>query len=183
MKLFKKLIPAGAAALLAVGFAACEDACDYDDVRTDNPSWVKDYTDTLTIAHPDSLTGWVWVRGEGIKYNAYGEEIQGYVESIEFFSKDSCIVTQSQGTTAGTMGADDTNTRENPYKYYYTNVTGTLNIVKTVTNDKGILSEVTLISGTAVSGTKYGDLLTVCHFGDTPAQTYLVRGHESEENK
>lgn len=175
MKLFNKSFLAGATLLLAVGLVACEDACEYDDSKTDNPSWVNGYTDSLQIAHPDSLAGQVWVRGEGIKFNAYGEEVQGYVESMEFFSKDSMFVTMSKGVTAGTMGVDHSNTRENPYKYEYVKETGNLNVVQTVIDDKGRRSEVTIFSGIAVSDTKFGDMLTVVHYGDTPAQTYLVR--------
>ncbi len=171
MKLFNKSLMMGATLLLAVGFAACEDACDYDDAYTDNPSW----SNGQELAHPDSLTGQVWVRGEGIKFNAYGEEVQGYVESMNFFSADSMFVTMSKGTTSGTMGVDHSNTRENPYKYEYVKETGSLNVVQTVIDDKGRRSEVTIFSGVAVTGTKFGDMLTVAHYGDTPVQTYLVR--------
>lgn len=160
---------------MAVGFVACEDANEFEDVRTDNQSWVNGYTDSLEIAHPDSLSQTEWVRGEGIKFNAYGEEIQGYVANIVFFSMDSCYVTLSQGKTEGVMGNNDSNTRENPYKYTYTDVTGVVQIFKTVIDDKGRRSEVGIFEGVAVSGTKRGDMLTVVHYGDTPAQTYLVR--------
>ncbi len=175
MKLFNKSLLAIAAFTMTIGFVACEDANEFEDARTDNPAWVKDYTDSLDIAHPDSLAQQLWVRGQGIKFNAYGEEIQGYVESMEFITKDSVVVKMSEGTTAGTMGADDSNTRENPYEYVYVKETGTLNVLKLVADDKGNISKVAIFTGVAVSGTKHGDMLTVVHYGDTPAQTYLVR--------
>lgn len=175
MKLFDKSFLAGAALLLAVGFVACEDANEFEDARTDNPSWVKDYTDSKDIAHPDSLAQSVWVRGEGIKFNALGEEVQGYVESMDFITKDSVVVKMSEGKTAGTMGADDSNTYEDPYEYEYVSETGTLNVLKLVKDDKGNISKVAVFVGIAVSGSKHGDVLTVVHYGDTPAQTYLVR--------
>ncbi len=175
MKLFNKSVWMGAALFVAAGFVACEDANEFEDARTDNPSWVKDYTDSLEIAHPDSLAQQVWVRGEGIKINALGEEVQGYVESMDFITKDSVVVTMSEGVTKGTMGADDSNTRENPYEYEYTSETGTLKVKKLVEDEKGNISKVDIFVGVAVSGTKHGDMLTVVHYGDTPAQTYLVR--------
>jgi hypothetical protein len=167
MKLFDKSILAAAALLLTMGFVACNDANEFEDVRTDNPAW--------GTTHPDSLAQQVWVRGEGIKFNAYGEEVQGFVERMEFVTKDSVVVTMSEGKTAGIMGADDSNTRENPYEYEYTNETGDLKVLKLVKDDKGNISKVAIFVGVAVSGTKHGDMLTVVHYGDTPAQTYLVR--------
>lgn len=175
MKLFNKSLLVGAASLMAVGFVACEDANEFEDVRTDNPSWVKDYTDSLDIVHPDSLAQQLWVRGEGIKFNALGEEVQGYVESMEFITKDSVVVKMSEGKTAGTMGVDDSNTRENPYEYEYVSETGVLNVMKLVKDEKGNISKVAVFVGVAVSGTKHGDMLTVVHYGDTPAQSYLIR--------
>lgn len=170
MKLFNKSLLAGAAFLVAVGFVACDDANEFEDVRTDNPSWAGKYNDSLDIAHPDSLAQQSWVRGEGIKFNAFGEEVQGYVESMEF-TADSVTVKMSVGTTEGDMGADDSGT----YKYEYISETGTLNVLKSIKDDRGNWSDVALFVGVAVSGTKYGDMLTVVHYGDTPAQTYLVR--------
>ncbi len=169
MKLFKKSLLAGLALLMAVGFVACNDANEFEDARTDNPSWAGKYNDSLDIAHPDSLAQQSWVRGHGIKYNALGEEVQGYVESM-VFTADSVTVAMSYGTTAGTWGVDDSGT----YKYQYTSETGSLTVLKSVKDDKGNWSDVALFVGVAVSGTKYGDVLTVVHYGDTPAQTYLV---------
>lgn len=176
MKRFNKYFVAIAAFSLTLGFMACEDACEYEDFDANNPSWVKGYNDSLEIAHPDSLAGQNWVRGEGIKYNAYGDEIQGFVASMDFITKDSVIVKMSQGKTEGEMGVDDSNTPENPrYEYTYSNVTGVLNVLNEVEDEKGNKSKVSLFTGVAVQGTPYGDMLTVVHFGDTPAQTYLVR--------
>lgn len=168
MKIFNKSVWMGAALLMVVGFTACEDANEFEDTYTDNPAFVSD-------VHPDSLAGQMWVRGQGIKFNAYGEEVQGYVESLDFVTKDSVVVTMSQGVTAGTMGADHSCTYDNPYEYEYVEDTGDLKILQLVTDDKGKVSKVTIFTGVAVSGTKYGDILTVVHYGDTPAQTYLVR--------
>lgn len=178
MKLFNKSICGVVLAFgLMAGFcSSCEDACEYDDFNASNPSWVNGYNDSLEIAHPDSLAQQTWVRGEGIKYNAYGEEIQGYVESMDFITKDSVIVKMSQGTTEGTMGVDDSNTPKNPrYEYTYSNVTGVLEVLNEVEDDKGNKSKVPIFTGVAVCGSAHGDMLTVVHFGDTPAQTYLVR--------
>lgn len=175
MKLFNKSLLAAAAFAMGVGFVACEDANEFEDTRTDNPSWVEDYTDSLKIAHPDSLAQQLWVRGEGIKFNAYGEEIQGYVESMEFITKDSVVVKMSEGKTAGTMGADDSNTRENPYEYEYVSETGNLRVLDLVKDEKGNISKVAIFTGVAVSGTKHGDMLTVVHYGDIPAQSYLIK--------
>lgn len=171
MKLFNKSLLAGAALMLAVGFVACEDANEFEDARTDNPSWAGKYNDSLDIAHPDSLAQQSWVRGHGIKYNALGEEVQGYVESMNF-TADSVTVKMSEGTTKGTWGVDDSGI----YEYEYIHETGTLTVLKSVKDDKGNLSKVALFVGIAVSGSKqHGDILTVVHYGDTPAQTYLVR--------
>lgn len=176
MKRFDKSICVVAALCLSVGFVACEDACEYGDANTNNHSWVNGYTDSLEIAHPDSLAQSSWVRGEGIKFNAYGEEIQGYVESLEFISKNQVKVKMSKGKTDGTMGTDDSNTDKLPYyEYEYTSETGNLKILKEVEDDKGNVSKTAIFEGVAVSGTKYGDVLTVVHYDDIPAQTYLVR--------
>ncbi len=167
MKLFDKSILAAAALLLTMGFVACEDANEFEDARTDNPAW--------GMEHPDSLAQQVWVRGEGIKFNAYGEEVQGFVESMDFYTKDSVVVTMSKGKTAGTMGADDSNTRKNPYEYEYVKETGTLKVLKEVKDERGNTSKIELFSGVASGDAKHGVVLTVVHYGDTPAQTYLVR--------
>lgn len=171
MKLFDKSILAVAAFLCSVGFVACDDANEFEDARTDNPSWVGgNYTDSLDIAHPDSLAQQSWVRGSGIKFNALGEEVQGYVESM-VFTKDSVVVKMSKGVTNGTMGADDSGR----YEYEYVPESGNLKVLKEVKDEKGNTSKQELFTGVAVSGTKFGDVLTVLHYGDIPAQSYLVR--------
>ncbi|TGX80211.1 hypothetical protein E5358_13485 [Palleniella muris] len=174
MKLFNKTFLAGAAMLtLALGFTACEDANEYKDAETNNPAWTGNNPEG--IAHPESLGGSKWLRGEGIKVNAYGEEIQGFVESLEFIADNSVVVKMSQGKTEGTMGADETNTVDNPYECEYVKETGSLKIKKEYVDDKGNHSKKEIFSGVVVSGTKYGDMITLVHYGDTPVQTYLVR--------
>ena len=65
------------ASALALTFAtACSDACEYLDTDTDNPSFVKGYEEGSEVGHPESLASTKWVRGNGLKYNAYGEEIK-----------------------------------------------------------------------------------------------------------
>lgn len=159
--------------LLAIGLTSCGDANEYEDVNTDNPSWVNGYTDSLSIAHPESIANTTWVRGTGLKTNAYGEEIQGFVESINFVSADSVAVKMSEGKTPGTW-VDESNTESLPYyEYTYSNTTGRIEILKRVTDDKGKVSKSAIFTGVAVSGKQ--EVITIAHFGDTPVQTYLVR--------
>ena len=73
---------------------ACSDANEYEDANTDNPSWVNGYNDTLKIAHPQSLAGTRWIRATGVKKDVYGNEVQGFVESLNFVSADSVAVKQ-----------------------------------------------------------------------------------------
>ena len=173
MKIFRNTIIACMAALVSVGIASCSDANEYEDALTDNPSWVDNYTDSLKISHPESIANTRWVRATGIKKNAYGEEIQGFVESIHFVSADSVEVKMSEGVTAGTW-VDDSNNEETPYyEYKYSNVTGTVEIIKMIVDEKGARSPKTVFTAVAVSDKK--EVLTVVHYGDTPVQTYLVR--------
>lgn len=152
---------------------SCGDANEYEDAFTDNPSWVEGYTDSLQIAHPESLASTTWVRGNGVKVNAYGVEVQGFVESLSFVSADSVSVKMSQGATEGTW-TDDSNTEKTPlYEYKYNNVTGTVDILKRVVNDKGAVTKQTIFQGIAVDGKQ--TVLTVVHYGDSPIQTYLVK--------
>lgn len=152
---------------------SCGDANEYEDARTDNPSWVNGYNDTLKIAHPETLANSIWVRGTGIKKNAYGEDVQGFVESLNFVSADSVSVKMSQGVTEGTW-TDESNTEKTPlYEYKYSNVTGTVEILKRVVNDKGAVTKSTIFTGVAVEGKQ--TMLTIVHYGDTPVQTYLVK--------
>jgi hypothetical protein len=153
--------------------SSCSDANEYEDAYTNNPSWVEGYTDSLKIAHPESLASTRWVRGTGLKVNAYGEEVQGFVESLNFVSADSVSVKMSQGTTEGTW-TDESNTESTPlYEYKYNNATGTVDILKRVVNDKGAVTKQTIFQGIAVEGKQ--TVLTVVHYGDSPIQTYLVK--------
>lgn len=173
MNTFKKSIVAGVLSSLLVSLSSCSDANEYEDAFTDNPSWVEGYTDTLKIAHPESLASTTWVRGSGLKTNAYGQEVQGFVESLNFVSADSVCVKMSQGTTEGTW-TDESNTEKTPlYEYKYNNATGTVDILKRVVNDKGAVTKQTIFQGIAVNGKQ--TVMTVVHYGDSPIQTYLVK--------
>jgi hypothetical protein len=145
---------------------ACSDANEYENANTNNPAW--------SGSHPEDLTGTKWVRGSGIKYNAYGQEVQGFVESLDFVKADSVAVKMSEGITSGTW-KDDSNTEGTPYyEYKYSNVTGTVEILMESKNDKGAVTKTTIFTGVAViSGTK--EIITLSHFGDIPVQTYLVK--------
>jgi len=154
---------------------SCGDANEYEDANTDNPSWVNNYTDSLQIAHPESLAGTRWTRATGMKLNAFGQEVQGFVESLNFTTADSVSVKMSQGTTQGTW-TDESNTDALPYyKYNYSATTGRVEILKLVRDEKGNISPSAVFVGIAVSGGKQGEVLTITHFGDTPVQTYLVK--------
>lgn len=173
MKLFNKSILAGAAVLMGICFASCNDANEYEDAYTDNPSWVDNYTDSLKITHPETLTSTKWVRGSGLKVNVYGEEVQGFVESLEFISDAAVVVKMSEGVTSGTW-IDESNTEFLPsYEYKYSNITGTVEILKETRDEKGKVSKTTIFKAIAVSGKQ--DMMTVAHYGDTPVQSYLVR--------
>ena len=152
---------------------ACGDANEYEDTNTANPSFVDNYNDSLAIAHPESVANTRWTRGTGIKTNAFGQEVQGFVESLNFVSADSVAVKMSQGTTEGTW-VDEGNTEALPYyEYTYNNVTGRIEILKRTVNDKGAVTKSAIFTGVAVSGKQ--EVITVAHFGDTPVQTYLVK--------
>ena len=157
------------ALIAGFGIASCADANDYEDANTDNPTWTSDYENAV---HPESLSNTTWLRGSGFKKNAFGEEVQGFVESLTFVSTDSVEVKMSEGTTSGTWN-DESNTEKTPrYKYVYSAVTGKVDIVKSTKDDKGI-SETVIFTGIAVSDKQ--EVLTIVHYGDTPAQTYLVK--------
>lgn len=144
---------------------ACSDANEYENANTNNPAW--------SGSHPAELTGTKWVRGSGIKYNAYGQEVQGFVESLDFVKADSVAVKMSQGTTEG-VWTDHSNTESTPlYEYTYSDATGAIQILQRTVNDKGAVSKTPIFSGVAVSGTK--EVLTIVHYTDTPAQTYMVK--------
>ena len=173
MKIFRITMTAMAALTMGLTIASCSDANEYGDADTDNPSWVKDYNESLTISHPASLTGTKWVRATGFKKNAYGEEVQGFVESLDFVKEDSVIVIMSQGATEGTW-LDESNNENTPkYEYTYADKTGSIAIKKMKKDDKGNLTKQDILVGVAVSGTQEG--ITMLHYGDTPLQTYLVK--------
>lgn len=157
----------------SVALTSCGDVNEYEDTNTDNPSWVKGYNDSLKISHPESVANTKWVRSNGLKKNAYGEEVQGFVESLDFVSADSVAVKMSQGATTGTW-VDESNTERTPYyEYTYSNVTGRVEILKMSKDDKGKVSKTTIFTGVAVQGAQ--EVLTIVHYGDTPVQTYLVK--------
>ena len=174
MKTFKKSIFAACALVAGISLTtACSEANEFEDTETLNPSWVEAYTDSLTIGHPESLANTKWVRGTGLKVNAYGEEVQGFVESLNFATADSVTVKMSQGATEGTW-TNESNTEAQPYyEYSYSASTGRLEILKLVRDDKGNISKSAVFVGIAVSGKR--EVITLAHFGDTPVQTYLVR--------
>lgn len=168
MKKFTISLMAAAALLMGVSMTSCSDANEYEDANTNNPSWASD-----SVTHPESLANTEWVRGSGMKYNAYGQEIQGFVESLNFVSADSVAVKMSQGVTVGTW-VDDSNSEATPlYEYVYSNSTGRIQILKRVVDDKGKVSKPEIFTGIAVNGTK--EVITITHYGDTPVQTYMVK--------
>lgn len=160
----------GAVALLmGLSIASCSDANEYEDANTNNPA----FTVADSVAHPASLSNTRYVRASGMKTNVYGEEIQGFVESLDFVSADSVTVKMSQGATEGTW-VDDSNTDRVPlYEYTYSESTGKLEILKRVEDDNHRVSKTVIFSGMANTGTQ--DIITIVHFDDTPSQTYLVK--------
>lgn len=172
MKKFRISIIAVATLLAGFGMTACSEANEYEDSNTDNPSWIVGYTDTTTISHPESLESTKWVRGEDLKKNAYGKVIQGFVESLDFVSADSVAVKMSQGVTEGTWN-DESNTAKLPYyEYTYSSKTGNLQILqRNVSNGK--VTKKAIFIGVVVKGKK--EIITLVHYGDSPAQTYLVK--------
>lgn len=172
-KTFKNTMIAMAALLTGTAIASCSDANEYEDFDANNPSWVDGYHDSLKIAHPETLTATKWVRATGLKVNAYGDDVQGFVESVNFVSADSVAVKMSQGTTEGTW-IDDSNTKKLPYyEYTYSNVTGKVEILKLTKNDKGAITKSAIFTGVAVGGSR--EVMTLVHYGDVPLQTYLVK--------
>lgn len=169
MKTFSKSIFAVLALVVGVSLTSCSDANEYEDVNTDNPA----FTVADTVAHPASLANTRYVRATGFKTNVYGEEIQGFVESLDFVSADSVTVKMSQGATEGTW-VDDSNTDRVPlYEYTYSETTGKIDIMKRIVDDNGRVSKTVIFSGMANTGTM--DIITIVHFDDTPSQTYLVK--------
>ncbi len=170
MKKFKLSIVTFVAILTGFCYTSCSDANEYEDTNTTNPTWAEDYQNAT---HPESLANTTWLRGTGFKKNAFGEEIQGFVESLVFVSADSVEVKMSEGTTAGTW-KDESNTEKMPrYEYTYSNVNGKFEILKSAKDDKGKVSKTAIFMGTAVSGKK--EMITIAHYGDIPVQTYLLK--------
>lgn len=173
MKAFKKSVLAITVALVGACFVSCNDANEFEDAQTSNPAWVDNYTDSLNIPHPETVANTKWVRGTGLKVNAYGEEVQGFVESLDFISDNAVVVKMSEGATSGTW-IDDSNTEALPYyEYTYSSVTGKVDILKEIKDDSGKVSKVTLFTGIVVSDKK--EVMTVVHYGDTPVQSYLIK--------
>ena len=172
MKALKKSIFALLAILMGVCFTACSDANEYEDSYTDNMAWGS--------LHPKSLEGTSWVRANGAKVNAYGEEVQGFVEAVNFISETECVVKMSKGIVPESMKnsvvwVDDSNTEDLPfYEYNYNNTTGEINIMKVTTDSKGKVSKTSLFIAVANIG-GFGPMMTVSHFGDTPSQSYLTK--------
>lgn len=174
MKTLKIFAFAVATVLAGVSLGSCSEACDYLDNDTNNPSWVQNYNDSTAVPHPETLAGTNWERQSGLKVNVYGEDVQGFVESINFVSADSCAVKMSEGATKGTW-VDESNTDELPYyAYEYSDVTGAFKIKKSEVDDKGKVSLKDILVGVAVKGTKQ-NIITVAHYGDIPVQSYLVQ--------
>jgi hypothetical protein len=167
MKIFRMTMIAAMALLFGAGLvSSCSDANEYEDSRTDNPTWG-------TAGHPESLANTSWVRAKDMKRNAFGEQVQGFVESLNFVTADSVSVKMSQGTTAGTWTDESNNERTPFYEYTYSATTGRVEILKLVMDEKKNISKSAVFVGIATTGSK--DVLTVVHYGDTPVQTYLVR--------
>lgn len=162
-----KYLPLCVVAALAMTTVACSDECEYLDTNTDNPSFGEN--------HPAALTGTNWSRGNGMKVNAFGEEVQGFVESMDFYRADSVTVKMSEGCTSGTW-TDDSNTAKLPnYKYTYSATTGTVRVSKSVKDSKNKVTDVELFAGVVDSISSNRCIMTIVHYGDTPSQTYLVK--------
>lgn len=186
MKLISKSIFLSGILLAGLAVTSCENETDYDDTNTNNPSFVQNYNDSTVVSHPESLAGTTYQRTAGIKTNAYGQDVEGYVESLTF-DADSVVVKMSEPSTIAALGdgtdaymwTDDSNTSSLPYyEYTYSATTGRIEIIKNVKSSSGAVSKSTIFMGVAVSGTinnRAADIITISHFGDIPVQTYLVR--------
>lgn len=172
MKKFKITMMAAVALLMGVSMVSCSDANEYGEANTNNPSWASG-----EVTHPESVANTKWVRGSGLKFNADGQEVQGFVESLDFVSEDSVAVKMSEGKVPEglvTTWVDESNNEKTPYyEYIYSDVTGKVQILKRVVDDKGKVSKTEIFTGIAVSSPQ--QVMTVTHYGDTPIQTYLVK--------
>ena len=162
MKTFRNITMAAVSLLMGISFTACSDANEYKDANTTNPSFSN--------SHPESVANTKWVRGSGIKFNSKGQEIQGFVESMDFISETEVVVKMSQGVTESSTWLDESNTEALPaYLYEYSSTTGTLVVNKRITeNNKTYDVEV-------FRGVVTDNILTIAHYGDVPLQTYLVK--------
>lgn len=168
MNTMKKSIFAAMTLVLGMTLASCSDANEYEDAQTGNPSF--------GTTHPETLANTKWVRGTGIHVNAFGQDIQGFVESLDFVTADSVCVKMSEPTTMlGTYNwTDESNNEKTPlYEYTYSDATGSIQILKRTVNDKGAVTKTAIFSGVATTGGT--DVITLLHFGDTPSNTYLVK--------
>jgi hypothetical protein len=171
-KTFKTMVIA-MVAFIGIGLTSCGDANEYKDYNDSNLSWTGGFQGKENTPHPEELTGTTWVRAAGMKTNAYGEEVQGFVESLNFLDNNTVVVKMSQGKTAGTW-VDDSNNEDVPtYVYSYNSTTGTFEILKRMKDEKGNWTTAKILIGVAVSGNPDG--ITVVHYGDVPVQTYLVK--------
>ncbi len=173
MEIFRNTMIALVALTAGLTIASCGDANEFADTNTAPLSWVDNYTDSLKISHPETLVNTRWVRSAGLKKDVYGNEVQGFIESLNFVREDSVVVVMSQGATEGTW-VDESNTEAIPmYEYSYSSKTGSIEIKKVAKDDKGNLTKKNIIVGVAVSGKQEG--ITAVHYGDIPVQTYLVK--------
>ena len=184
MNKLKNSVLAAMAVFASVSFVACSDANEYEDTATDNPSWTGQYNDSLKINHPETVADTYWERGTGLKYNAYGEEIQGYVECLYFIDDTYVVVKMSEGKIPASIKStatwkDESNTDKLPkYEYKYSATTGAVEILKETRDDKGKVSKTTIFTAVVVSQDK--EILTISHYGDVPVQSYLVKGVKPE---
>lgn len=192
MKVLKKYFIAVAAIVMGTCFTACSDANEFEDANTANPSWVDGYTDSLKIQHPESIEGTVWERTAGLKYNAYGQNVMGYVESLAFYNADSVVVKMSDVDANGNKinvdadgkaifetatWKDESNTKKNPaYLYEYNPASGAISIISATTDSKGKVTKTTIFSAVVVTrGEGQPAVLTISHTTDTPVQTYMTQ--------
>lgn len=168
MNIMKHSILAAVALLMGMGLVSCSDANEFTDTATDNPSFGTE--------HPATLASTNWVRGTGIKTNVYGQDIQGFVESLTFVSEDSVQVKMSEPDYVDETATwvDESNNEATPlYEYTYSDVTGKIEILKRITDDKGKVSKSAIFTGVANTGAR--DIITIDHYGDKPNTTYLVK--------
>ncbi len=178
MKVLKNIVPAFLALLATTAFVACNDANEYEDTNTDPYSAVTGYNDSLTIEHPSTLSGTTWLRASGLNVNAYGEDVQGYIESVQFIDETYCVVVMSEPDNPSSISnsatwLDESNTDDDPnYEYNYSSANGSVDIYSYVEDSKGNISRTNIMSGSVVIGNQ--TVLSIAHFGDTPQTSYLL---------